>query len=232
MTSELQTGLAAFFARTDLTGASAAESRALAAAAMAPVLRKIFPPGVVLPFYLTSGQVTANFTSGLGNTGSDYEGWAIVNGSNGTTVNLTGKFPRFLTTGAGGTGGSDAVAHTHPIDHNHAAFNSAAGGVHSHGAGSLATQIHGAGGGTDKTYARFASAGANWTSNYSAAGDAWTGDAGYTGNERILVDGTTADESSHVHSVNVPSITATSGAASDTENRPAYLELVPLMRVS
>lgn len=38
--------------------------------------------------------------------------------------------------------------------------------------------------------------------------------------------------SSHSHSVDVPSIVAASGAASATENRPAYHELVPVMRVA
>ena len=38
-------------------------------------------------------------------------------------------------------------------------------------------------------------------------------------------------QNGHAHEIDVPSFTGTSGAASATDNRPAYHELVPLMRL-
>ncbi len=53
------------------------------------------PPGSIIPFYglvdLTgeSGDFNAN---GIGKTGSEKEGWAVCNGYNGLTPDLTGRF--------------------------------------------------------------------------------------------------------------------------------------------
>ena len=141
--------------------------------------------------YLTAQNIIDYFdATGLGDAGS-FIGWAICNGSNGTPDGR-GKFfrlPDAWTTGAGATGGNDAVAHTHTggslcadidfftnaIKYNYAAHNS-----------------------TAKYKFNPTQSGSDDTSALTAG---------------VVVSGTTS-------------------GASNTENRPAYVELVALMRVT
>jgi hypothetical protein len=187
---------------------------------------------------LSAADIAANFVAGLGTVGT-YVGWAICDGGNGTP-NLTDKFIRSKVTGAGATGGADAVAHTHSVDP--ASFTSGAGSVHSHSTPS------GTSGDTTLTTAQipahvhnFASAvrryvadasgsgtmaaGTNWKDLYNTETDGGTGGS----HNHTTPAGTSGNESAHTHSVDVPA--TTSGAASDANNMPAYYELVYLMRV-
>lgn len=74
---------------------------------------RLVPPKAIVPFNLSSGDITTYFTSGLGNAGSPYENWAICDGANGTP-DLRNKFIRSTDGAAGGTGGSDTHTHTMP----------------------------------------------------------------------------------------------------------------------
>lgn len=186
--------------------------------------RTAIPAGVVIPAYLTAAQVTGYFSStGLGLANQPYEGWAICNGSNGTP-NLDGKFPRFETSAAGSSGGSDTNDHTHNVDPG--SFTSGAEAAHTHAArGTLYAAIN------MDTAALFADHVAqsftpDTTATLASSGDATAQAAA------VVVGGSTAAGSSHTHSIDVP-ITATGGVvgASATENRPAYYELVPVMRL-
>lgn len=218
------------------------------------------PTGLIVPAYLTAAQISQYFDStGRGITDRAWSGWAICNGSNGTP-SLDGKFPRFETSAAGGTGGSDSSAHTHAvdpgsftsgaesghthaIDHDHGSFSSGSESAHTHGAGSLYAQID-----IDtETSISINETAASWTSDAKAtvSGGMSASDAQING---ALVAGTSAAGSSHLHAVDVPALTqasgassghthaidvpsTTSGAASATDNRPAYYELVPVMRL-
>lgn len=81
------------------------------------MVRGVLPPGAIIPCNLLTATITADFTGGLGDVGSDYEGWAICDGNNGTP-NLANKFIRSKVTGSGGSGGSDSGAHTHGLSAN------------------------------------------------------------------------------------------------------------------
>lgn len=89
------------------------------------------PPKGIVWANISAADIAAYFTGGLGNTGEAYEGWAICDGNNGTP-NLSDRFVRAKVTGAGATGGADTMAHTHAIDHDHAAFTSATESGHTH----------------------------------------------------------------------------------------------------
>lgn len=206
------------------------------------------PPLGIVWANLSAGDITTYFTSGLGNVGMAYEGWAICNGSNGTP-NLADRFVRAKVTGAGATGGSDTLAHTHAIDHDHGSFTSGSHTLttseipsHTHGVGTLAaanesTHTHQGlvVGGTIPVVMDAAAGATRRTLTYTAADN--TGNAIVTaaGDAHThSLSGSTASagtDGGHTHAVDPPSLTGTSGAASNTENRPAYYELVPLMRV-
>jgi hypothetical protein len=132
-----------------------------------------------------------------------YLGWAICNGNNGTT-NLTGKFPRMVTTGAGTTGGEDVNSHTHGMQN------------HTHSGSPLW---------------------AEWAAGYLTI--YWkdvAGGAGWSSDIYISANGTMASSVPQTRgtavggNTDVPSNNTTT-AASDTENRPAFYELVPLCKV-
>lgn len=188
--------------------------------------------------YLPSGWRVAD--GSLLNDGSS----PIFNGSGRYLPNLTDD--RFLMgdTVAGAIGGSNTMtdhthtfslthAHTHSINHNHASFNTASGGSHTHGVVDpghfhyLNGELVGNPGGTN-------AARGNHGANDFTSSTATTG----------ITTNTTG--SSHVHAIDVPNFTGTSGAAStstvagsvgtgsaatSTENRPKYLGVFYIMRV-
>ncbi|HET8933967.1 MAG TPA: hypothetical protein VFN67_11030 [Polyangiales bacterium] len=95
-------------------------------------LKGLVPPKSILGAYLSADDIAASFDeTGLGKLDSSYAGWAICNGQNGTP-NLDGRFPRMSTLAAGAEGGNDNSDHTHAIDHDHPAFNSAGEAGHTH----------------------------------------------------------------------------------------------------
>lgn len=148
---------------------------------------------------------------------------------------MDGKFPRFEVAAAGTTGGSDSSAHTHTVDPG--SFTSGAESGHTHSTPAHSHQ-------TD-----FGWDGTNWFARTDGGGAPFTDDvveAGVTGynpahgdteatitvrlaTTRVDGSGTSGATSGHTHAIDVPS--TTSSAASATENRPAYMSLVPLMRV-
>ncbi len=175
------------------------------------------PSGVVVGAKLTAAQVGKYFDStGLGVAGQPWEGWAICNGNNGTDP-ADGKFLRFSTSASGGTGGSDTMAHTHDVDIG--SFNSGGTAIteaqlpaHNHGLQLMLS------GGTAVTPRRV-----QGLDNVLAGSNVDVDDpsANITGNA--------GSGQTHLHTVDPPS--TTSSAASNTENRPAYREWVPVMRL-
>jgi microcystin-dependent protein len=130
-------------------------------------------------------------------------------GASFNVPNLVNKVPRGSATlgGVGGTGGANSVtlstpqmpSHTHAIDHNHAAFDTASGGGHSH---NFRDTTAAAGGSIDYLRPNYASGGYD-----SSAGDTSTG---------------------HTHSIDVPALTGTSGATGGTtpvDITPSHLVL-------
>jgi hypothetical protein len=194
------------------------------------------PPSTVITVALTADAIAAHFNAtGLGLVAGPYDGWAICNGNN-DTPNLSGKFLRISTTESGGVGGSDTSAHTHAIDHDHGSFTSGAEAAHTHSTPSHAHQTEF---GWDSS--AFYGKGANPASGsiVEAGVDRMTTTSGVTndtgsvriGSTRTDGGGTSGAGSSHSHSVDAPAHAGTSGAASATDNMPAYYELVALMRV-
>ncbi len=179
-----------------------------------------WPQYEVRNFYLTGAQVAQWFDStGRGFRGKRFEGKAICNGNNGTP-NGDQLFLRWNASVAGGTGGSDSSAHTHPVTSN---VTSAA----NTGSYTLTTTDIPAHSHTINGYV---------TSN-EAAGYGLTAVAGFQ--DRVLVNTAGGQSSTNTgggggHAHTSPALTnnaVTSGAASATDNRPAYLELVPVMRL-
>lgn len=160
------------------------------------------PIGVILPAYLTTAQVTEYFDStGLGRKGRRYAGYAIVNGDNGTPSDLNGLFPRWSTSAAGGTGGSDSSAHTHSTP------------AHAH-----QTEI-----GWDGT---------NFYMKTNGSGVPASGSIVESVNRIPPAHGAVEGVGNARLALTRSDGSGTSGAASVTENRPAYYELVPVMRIS
>jgi hypothetical protein len=201
-----------------------------------------FPPKGIINANLTAAEIAS------------YLGWAICNGSNGTP-DLSSRFVRESVTGAGSIGGSDAshthtvpshghiMPHVHDINHDHGSFNSGAENSHTHAAGSVAAKFSLDG---VQMYMKAVNTDA-WA--VSARGvqttTATTGNNYSTGLECI---GSTAAGSSHLHAVDVPALGATNSTQPDeastdgsgvlttneqtgSDNRPAYFELVPLMKL-
>jgi hypothetical protein len=217
--------------------AVAAGTASTAAGALDARLNALMPPKTVVSAFLTPLEVATSFdATGLGKSNTAYAGWAICNGSNGTP-NLAGKFVRGNTTAAGATGGTDNSAHTHPIGHDHAAFTSGGESGHTH---STPDHHHlmpigwGAGweywasdAGGSPLYGSMVITANRYTpalptSSYQTANLAYTDTSG---------GGTTGAGANHTHSVDPPAFAGTSGDASSADNRPAFYELVPLMRL-
>ena len=211
-----------------------------ATGALGDLLASLVPPKTIVSAYLSQRDVTDNFTpEGLGKVPGPYAGWAICNGSNGTP-NLAGRFVRGSAAGAGATGGSDTIAaHTHPIDHDHGAFNSAAESGHTH---SIPDHGHvlpmgwdtnnffyGVEAGGGPLYGSAVTTVTRYTPGLGLSGAA-------NGISRLAFTaqggaGTTGGSSGHVHSVDPPGFSGASGPAGAGDNRPAFTELVALMRL-
>lgn len=182
-----------------------------------------------IEFYnLSSQDITDYFTGGLGNVNGPYAGKAICNGSNGTP-NIANRFIRAVTGAAGTTGGSDSSAHTHAIDHDHGSFNSGSESAHTHSGTGLFANIEI---NSTEIVAETSTSAPDFTWNETATATGFTAGA-TTGAETagVVVSGTTGAGSSHLHTVDPPAFTGTSGAASATDNKPAYVELTALMTV-
>jgi hypothetical protein len=208
---------------------------------------------------LSAGAIAAAFTSGLGNAGGAWENWAICDGGN-STPNLAALFIRASVTGSGATGGSDSSAHTHSVtsnvtvadhsshthgyseivqhthtvnvndpQHNHSQV------AHTHvvtsqtaTTGSATSYEHG----TLDTSSAEAEAtevtGSTQATNVAAS----TGITATTSDPSgSVANGTTSGPSAALsHSPTNNAVT--SGGASVTDNRPAFYELVPLMKVA
>lgn len=66
----------------------------------------VLPIGSIVGANLSAADIALYFSSGLGVDGNRWEGWAICDGSNGTP-NLDGKWVRYETAEAGGSGNID-----------------------------------------------------------------------------------------------------------------------------
>lgn len=120
------------------------------------------------------------------------------------------------------------AAHTHAVDHDHASFNSGAEAAHVHAPGIL-VQAGAAG-----PVAQISDPGTSHLHTVDVPAFAGASGAGSSHLHAVDVPAIVAASgagSSHTHAIDVPSISATSGAASVTDNRPASVEVVPLMRL-
>lgn len=166
--------------------------------------RTVVPTGTIVYADLTAEQVAGFFDgSGLGRLGGPWEGWGIANGENGRPA-LDGRFLRSNTDGAGETGGSDSNAHTHSIP------------AHSHSGSGLYADIVGTSA-TDLVIREI-------------NGQAFTPTAKYTVSGGTSYS-TPTSYSTGIHGSTATDGSGTSGAASATENRPAFYEAVPLVRL-
>lgn len=218
-----------------------AGSASAAAGALDTRLASLMPPKAVVYAALTAAEVTAAFdASGLGKAPGAYAGWAICNGANGTP-NLANKFVRTSVTASGAVGGSDTVAaHSHAIDHDHAAFTSGAEAGHTH-----ATPAHqhllpigvdannyfwAVDAGNAPLYGNIVTTVLRSVPGTGGAASFGSGPArlAYSDNAGA---GNTGAGTSHSHPIDPPAFAGTSSAAPATDNRPSYAELVALMRL-
>jgi hypothetical protein len=202
-------------------------------------LTALMPPKSIIMANLTAADMGTNFdATGRGNSGGAYGGWAICNGQNGTP-NLANRFVR-VAAAAGATGGNDNMDHSHAIDHDHNAFASGTESGHTH-----STPAHNhlipvgwdgynyyftGGGGV--VFPSFGSA-VITEGHYTAATDIFNYAVGLT---RLAYtdtsgSGTTGAGDAHSHSINPPPYIGPSGPSTFTDNRPAFYELVALMRL-
>jgi microcystin-dependent protein len=185
-------------------------------------------------------------------------------GSGGTfnLPNLKGRMPVgrdssvsvFDTLGEkGGNRNSPVVTHTHPIDHNHAAATTDAGGSHAHAVNIAKTNTGGwstkgdpvgwnvdLGGGVSNVLYGEAAAlrqmslithpGSGF--HFSSAPPGWFQEQGYVDPPSTNTD----TEPTHTHGINLPTFTGASGAASNDEsgtdrNIPPYLVINFIIRI-
>jgi hypothetical protein len=204
-------------------------------------LSTLMPPKSIIAANLTATDIGTNFdATGRANTPGAYAGWAICNGNNGTP-NLANRFARMNVSAAGATGGDDVLAHTHAIDHDHTSFASKTESGHTH---ATPAHQHVLPFGYDLNYFYFTydSGGVGvppYGSNVidtSRIGEVINPGVGPSGLARVAYTdasgaGTTGPGDAHGHVVDPPPFAGTSGPASASDNRPAYYELVPLMRL-
>lgn len=201
---------------------------------------QVIPIGGCIDAKLTAAQIALYFDgTGLGMPTLRWAGWAIRNGNNGTD-NADGKFARWSTSASGATGGNDSSAHTHTVDVNHDHPNAAAaaasttpGNTGNSGVTCPAHTHTGANlDGTPYVLAGAAGAG-KWASAIYAVTN---GAANLSINSAGSGTGTHAHTSAaHTHDVNLPALGATSkttDSQSATDNKPAYLTVVPLQRIT
>lgn len=233
----LESDLVGIFTGAPLTATEAAQQIAGAIAANSGAA---LPPKAIIFCNLSYSDLLTYFATGGGLGIGPYAGMALCNGNNGTP-NLADRFPRMVTGAAGGTGGSDAVAHDHTIDHDHGSFTSGAESAHTHStpnhqhqteigwdSGAIYLKTNTTGGAAVPASGSIVE---SPVPNASVAITSLVSGAARMAKTRTDGAGTTGAGSSHTHSVNPPNYTGTSGAASNTENRPAYYQLTALMKL-
>lgn len=162
----------------------------------------IVPYKGIITAYLDADDVSNYFdATGLGNRNGPWGGYAICNGNNGTP-DLADKFIRAVDDAAGSTGGTDSGAHTHSTPAHAHQLPLGWDGTNLH-LGQNAGDTDELYGSTDETHNRIVAA------HGGAA----------TASGTISIANSNTDGS------------GTSGAASATDNRPAFYELVALMNV-
>ncbi|MDR1323555.1 MAG: hypothetical protein LBK68_03860 [Candidatus Margulisbacteria bacterium] len=139
------------------------------------------------------GSATASHATG-GNSGNE-----VTVGANNLPTH-THSLSGTLTTG------NQSVGHTHSIEHDHAAFNSAGNGGHTH---TVAMKIKGGQGVTE--YFSGWGTEATWNDCQNVNGVRWTAPF------------TTSDPGNHVHSIDVPNFTGNSGGISANHTHPIDL---------
>ena len=180
----------------------------------------IIPPKTIIPANLTAANIAAYFdATGLGKTGTDWLGWALCNGNNGTPK-LDNVFPMWSTTAAGTAGGENTNTHSHAVTSN---VTSAANTGTT--AADLAAHFH----------ANVTGAGAILSVNNVGGSpgsiDLLTAAGGPT-TTNPLQTSTEGTGGGHAHTA--PALTnnaVTSAAPSDSENRPAFSSIVPVMKL-
>lgn len=208
-----------------------------AAGALGDLLASLVPPKTIVSAYLSAREVADNFTpQGLGRVPGPYAGWAICNGSNGTP-NLSGRFVRASAVAAGATGGSDTIAaHAHGIDHDHGSFASAAESGHTHSTPNHGHTLPLGWDGTNFFYGMlggeplYGSAVIN-VSRYTPGFGAVASGAARLAFTAQGGAGNTGPSSGHGHAIDPPGFGGMSGAGGAGDNRPAFTELVALMRL-
>ncbi len=178
---------AAYLAAFDLAPPALPDTPAEIGDGLEDTIEALLPPGAIIPCNLLAATIATDFTGGLGDVGTAYDGWAICDGNNGTP-DLSDKFIRHKSTGAGASGGNDSSAHTHSLS------NAGGAEIVTIGNNLLCWGVR------DGPLFDYVDQGV------------FTGDTG-TGNR------------------NSSPLVGNTDAASATENRPAYYELVYLMRV-
>lgn len=202
-------------------------------------LAALMPPKSIIMANLTAADMATTFdASGRGLGAGPYAGWAICNGNNGTP-NLLNRFVR-VSAAAGATGGNDNMDHSHAIDHDHSPFTSGAESGHAH---PTPNHQHTVPLGWDEynlyltvggdPYPAFGSSVIS-AGHYTTFGNLYQ--SGGTGLTRLSFTdnsgaGVTGAGDPHSHTINPPPYIGPSGSSTFTDNRPAYYELVALMRL-
>lgn len=186
------------------------------AAAMERVIEALIPPRTVIFADLTAAVVSANFTGGVGDSGTPYHGWGLCDGNSGRP-NIANRFIRANNAGSTDeSGGSDTMAHDHDIPaHGHSdSFTSAA---HTLTVSEMPAHSH--------AIANPGGVGTSVTTSYTQRADP------VNNNKNTTSQG---GGGSHAHGLTGGVTDAgsdTSGAASNDDNKPAYHSLVALMRI-
>jgi hypothetical protein len=182
------------------------------------------PSGVIL---MWSGLI-ANIPSG----------WVICDGNN-STPNLLTKFIRSVatvSTEAGSTGGSDSVtlttaqlaSHTHTQNaHTHTQnAHTHTQNAHGHGGSTNTTGDHTHT--TDNTPSQVRSGGgAYWASGSSTSTTSSSGSHSHT---VTVTDSTAVNQNTTAVNQNATAVNQNAGSGSSHENRPAYFELIYIMK--
>jgi hypothetical protein len=207
-----------------------------AIAALVKFNQTVMPTGSLLIHPgLTAVQVDSYFDASLrGKVGYPFEGWEIAD-------DLDGRFIRLSASAAGTTGGSDSSAHTHSVTSNvsvadHAAHTHTTP-AHSHSGTGLYAMMNSKL--SNEIVGRFASSVLSaWTATYKWVTTSGASDSTASNTTGLQVGGSTANDGSGTSGNPSATLThtvtnnaVTSGAASATDNRPAYYEAVPLRRL-
>jgi len=182
------------------------------------LLASVTPPCTILPVYLSAIQIAGFFdTTGLGKSKTAFAGFAICNGNNGTP-NINNVFPRWSTAAAGTTGGEDVNAHTHTgPSHTHT------GPSHTHALTAAYAELDFF---TGYISAKNTGGHTTWSTTQKLTGTKSANVENTTGG--VVIGGTTDADGTGATGAGGTGVT---GAPSDTENRPAFSSIVPVMRL-